>query len=174
MIEARTWSDFATTDGSGAVYRRDCPRPVRDSDMRSMETIGAGFLLVLLLAASLATTAYATSWYLMAADEKLVGEPQAAVRLSRGSVAGPFQFTSRGEFASREECEKTRNKLVEDWRKQSLIQLGAWDKLGLSSPREFILCVSATDPHLRKLATVGGSRQTPPSIEILLRAKPRR
>ena len=173
MIEARTWSDFASTDRSGAVYRRS-PRPVRDSDMRSMETIGAGFLLVLLLAASLATTAYATSWYLMAADEKLVGEPQAAVRLSRGSVAGPFQFTSRGEFASREECEKTRNKLVEDWRKQSLIQLGAWDKLGLSSPREFIRCVSATDPHLRKSATAGGSGQTPPSIEILLRAKPRR
>lgn len=128
---------------------------------------------MLLTTAFSATVHAAAGWYVMAADEKVVGAPQAADRMSRGAVAGPFELSSQGELASRDDCEAARSKLIEDWRRQSLIARGSWDRHGLMSPGSFIRCVSATDPHLKK-STAAGRKQETPTMEVFLRGKPRR
>ena len=138
-------------------------------NMRSLKMVSL-LLAMLFVTAFVAAAHAAASWYLMAPDESVVGVPQAADRMSRGSVAGPFEFTSRGGFASRDECEASRNHLIEDWRGKSLIKRGSWDKHGMMTPSGFIRCVAATDPHLKKAKGAGGT----PSMEIFLRGKPRR
>jgi hypothetical protein len=89
-------------------------------------------------------------WYLMAPDEKILSNPRVAVRMEHGPVLGPLEFTSRGKFLSRAECEPARQKLVAQWRQLSVIKRGSWDKYGFTSPSAFVSCVSADDPQLKK------------------------
>jgi len=111
-----------------------------------------------------ATPARAQSWwYLIAADENIVSNPRVAVRMEHGPVVGPLEFTSRGKFFSRVECEPARQKLVAQWRQLSVIKRGSWDKYGFTNPSAFVRCVLADDPQLKKLragADDGRSVQT--------------
>ena len=119
------------------------------------------------------TSAHAGTWYLMAADLKIVSNPSAASRLYQGPRLGPLQLTSQGEFSSREECEPARKHLVKAWRKHSPTTRGGWDKYGITSPSAFIRCVPDTDPHLRKSPAAEESKAIP-SMEIALRVRPGR
>ncbi|HEY1849766.1 MAG TPA: hypothetical protein VGG60_01985 [Candidatus Binataceae bacterium] len=121
----------------------------------------------------LGTSAHAGTWYLMAADLKIVSNPSVASRLYQGSRLGPLQLTSQGEFSSREECEPARKNLVSAWRKHSPTTRGGWDKFGITSASAFIRCVPDTDPHLTKSPAAEGSKATP-SMEIVLRVRPGR
>jgi hypothetical protein len=107
-------------------------------------------LFALLLMLFFAPAARAEPWYLMAADEKLMTEPEIAGRLSQGSKVGPIHFTSRAKFSSREKCEAARPGLVDDWRRRNIIRQGSWNRHGFSTPNSFILCTSGADPRLAK------------------------
>ena len=132
---------------------------------RSISTIVAGVLLLVI-----ATNAHAGRWYLMAADATVVSNPSVADRLVKGAVMGPLELSSKGEFSSREDCEPSRDQLIEAWRNQGLIMRGGWNKYGIRSPGEFIRCVPDTDPHLTK--STGDDRpKGTRSLEILLRNK---
>lgn len=112
---------------------------------------------ILLVAATMilfASAAYAETWYLMAADEKVISDPKAATTMDKGAVVGPIRFTSKEEFASRSECETSRVQLVQDWRKQSVIARGGWAKHGFTTPNAFAQCVSGSDPRLKMAGDV--------------------
>ena len=121
-------------------------------------------MLILLFSAG----AQAETWYLMAADIKVVSNPHVADRLYQASRLGPIQLTSQGKFPSRGECEPARNKLIQNWRQQSPNTRGSWNKYGITSPGEFIRCIPGTDPHLTKSPTNDYAKESP-SLEIYLR-----
>jgi hypothetical protein len=125
-------------------------------------------LVTIVLISMLATTVQAETWYLMAPDEKIVTDPRAAIRMEHGPVVGPFEFTSRGSFSSRAECEPAKQKLVMQWRQLTVITRGSWGRYGFTSPSEFLRCVSSDDPQLKK-AGAGGS----PTMETFIN-RPRR
>jgi hypothetical protein len=107
--------------------------------------------ILLAIAASVffVTAVHAETWYLMAADEKVMSNAGAATMMSKGSMVGPVHFTSQGVFNSRHECESDRHKLIHDWRKQSIIAQGGWAKHGITTPNAFAQCVSGSDPRLK-------------------------
>jgi hypothetical protein len=107
-------------------------------------------LLAMLLTLFSFGVARADTWYLMAADEKFMSEPEIATRMSRGSTVGPIHLASRAEFPSRDKCEAARPALIGDWRKRGVITRGSWNRHGFSSPDAFILCTSDADPRLAK------------------------
>jgi len=109
--------------------------------------------------------AQAETWYLMAADPKVIGEPKAASTMIKGSVAGPVHFVSRGEFESRSQCESDRHKLVQDWRRHSITVHGGWARHGFTTPNAFAQCIGAGDPRLSKSA--GGA----PAMDVMLQAR---
>jgi len=111
-------------------------------------------LLAAVMTVLLVTAAYAESWYLMAADEKVISDRKAASVMDKGAVVGPMRFTSTAEFSSRHDCETSRVKLVQEWRKQSIIARGGWAKHGFTTPNAFAQCVSASDPRLKLAAGV--------------------
>jgi hypothetical protein len=119
-----------------------------------------------------AATAHAETWYLMAADEKVMSEPQAANMMSKGSMVGPVHFISQGEFNSRDECETDRHKLIHSWRQHSIIARGGWAKHGITTPNAFAQCISDADPRLVKSASAAGVK-TGPTLDILLHARRR-
>jgi DNA-binding Lrp family transcriptional regulator len=125
-----------------------------------------GFTTIVLILA-LGSETYADTWYLMAADLKVVSNPGVADRLSQGSRVGPLQFSSQGEFSSREECEPARQKIIEAWRKQAPLKRGAWGKYGITSVSEFIRCVPGSNPHLSE--SIESDKTKGPSMEIFLR-----
>jgi hypothetical protein len=107
-------------------------------------------LFAIFLTISLASAAYAETWYLMAPDEKIVSEPSAAKRMSRGHVVGPIHFKSRADFSSRGECESAQKKLVGEWRQASVMTRGGWASYRFYAPDVFILCVPSADPRLKE------------------------
>jgi hypothetical protein len=111
-----------------------------------------------------AHAAYAETWYLMAADEKAISEPQAASTMVKGSVVGPVRFTARGEFESRSQCESDRHKLVHSWRQHSIVARGGWSKYGFTTPNVFAQCASAGDPRLK-------SSGANPTMDIMLQTR---
>jgi hypothetical protein len=110
-----------------------------------------------------AAAARAEPWYLMAADEKLMSEPEIATRMSRGSTVGPIHLTSHAEFPSREKCEAARPGLIDDWRRRGVIRQGSWNRHGFSAPNAFILCISEADRRLAKSPVNAGR-----SMDLLL------
>jgi hypothetical protein len=137
---------------------------LRSASLLSIRGIAAASLVALVFAA----TAYAETWYLMAADEKVISEGKAAATMSKGSVVGPLRFTSRGEFSNRSECETDRHKLLTDWQRHSLMARGGWSRRGFTTPNAFAQCLSESDPRLVK--TPGAA----PSAELTLRVPKRR
>jgi hypothetical protein len=127
-------------------------------------------IIAIVLILLLTTSAHAGTWYLMAADAKLVSNPSVADRLVKGAVLGPLELISKGEFSSREDCEPSRDQLIAAWRKQGLIMRGGWNKYGIKGPGEFIRCVPDTDPHLTK-STANDRAKGTRSLEIFLRNK---
>ena len=136
--------------------------------------LGAGRWPKLLLAAIAMTMlsavhAQAQTWYLMAPDEKIMSNPRVSLRLLRGPVVGPLEFTSREKFPSREECEPARRKLITEWRQQSVMQRGHWARYGFNSPSPFILCIPDNNRHLKR-----ASADTLPSMETFVNRPPHR
>ena len=122
-----------------------------------MRTILAlAFILVM------ATAAHAGTWYLMAADLNDMSNPSVGERMSSGPRLGPLHLTSQAQFPSREECEPARDKLVEAWRRQSVVKRGGWDRYGITTPAVFIRCVADSDPHLKRRG------DSAPMLEIYL------
>ena len=113
-------------------------------------------LIATFAAVLFAATVHAETWYLMAADEKVMSEPQTANVMSKGSMVGPVHFISQGEFNSRHECETDRHKLIHDWRKHSIIANGGWAKHGITTPNAFAQCISDADRAWR-------NRRPPPA-----------
>jgi hypothetical protein len=111
-------------------------------------------LLAAVMTVLLTTVAYAESWYLMAADEKVISDRKAANMMDKGAVVGPVRFTSTADFSSRDDCETSRVELVQEWRKQSIIARGGWTKHGFTTPNVFAQCVSASDPRLKSATGV--------------------
>jgi len=108
-------------------------------------------LLVVMFAVVLfAASAQAETWYLMAPNEKEMSSPRAASVKHKGPVVGPIHFESRAEFPSRKQCEPARQKVINDWRRASVITRGSWNQLGFTSPSKFVRCVSSGDPRLVK------------------------
>jgi hypothetical protein len=124
----------------------------------------AQFAIAALATLLFAQAAYAESWYLMAADPKAISEPKAASMMVKGAVAGPVHFISQGEFERRGECESDRHKLIQDWRRHSIIARGGWAKHGFTTPNVFAQCIGAGDPRLSK----SGDN---PSMDILLQTR---
>jgi hypothetical protein len=112
-----------------------------------------------------AQTAYAETWYLMAADVKVISQPKAASTMVKGAVAGPVHFSSRAEFESRSQCESDRHKLLQDWRRHSIVARGGWAKHGFTTPNVFAQCIGAGDPRLSK------SSGAVPAMDILLQVR---
>lgn len=106
-------------------------------------------LMAAVMTVILVTAAYAETWYLMAADEKVISDRKAANVMDKGAVVGPMRFSSKAEFPSRSDCEASRVKLVQDWRNQSVIARGGWTKHGFTTPNAFAQCVPASDPRLK-------------------------
>src|SRR5262245_42900089 len=106
-----------------------------------------------------------TTWYLMAADVKVISEPQAATKMSKGSMVGPVHFTSQGESNSRHECESDRRKLIHDWRQHSIIARGGWARHGITTPNSFAHCISSSDRRLLK-ATPAVDAMAGPTMDI--------
>jgi hypothetical protein len=106
-------------------------------------------LLAAVMTILFVTAAYAETWYLMAADEMVIGDRTAASVMDKGAVIGPVRFTSKAEFTSRGDCETSRIKLVQDWRKDGIIAHGGWAKHGFTTPNAFAQCVSGSDPRLK-------------------------
>jgi hypothetical protein len=121
------------------------------------------FALIALLCAR---AAYADTWYLMAADPKVIGQPKAANMMVKASVAGPIHFTSQGASQSRDQCESGRTSLLHSWRRLSLTMRGGWDRYGVHNPNVFAQCVSSTDPRL--------SKSEVPTMDIMVPVKTRR
>lgn len=128
--------------------------------------------MAIVAAVLFAATAHAETWYLMAADEKVISEPQAANMMSKGSMVGPVHFASQGEFGSRHECETDRHQLIHGWRKHSIIARGGWAKHGINNPNAFAQCVSDADPRLVKSAAAADVK-TGRTMDILLHARRR-
>ena len=129
---------------------------------RNLTAMSVAALIIL----GMAEVAHANSWYLMAADEKKLSEPGVAAIMYRGSSVGPLSFVSRGEFESRSQCELNRRKLINDFRKHSVIAHGGWAKHGISTPSVFTQCVLDDDPRLVKMPA--GSEGKRPTMDILL------
>ena len=106
--------------------------------------------IVMLAAVLFATSAQAETWYLMAPNEKEMSSSGVASEKHKGSVVGPIHFESRAEFPSRVQCEPARQKVIDDWRRASVMTRGSWNALGFTSPAEFVRCVSSGDPRLMK------------------------
>ncbi|HKD68952.1 MAG TPA: hypothetical protein VKB84_19060 [Candidatus Binataceae bacterium] len=123
------------------------------------------FALAALAVILFAGTAYAETWYLMAADVKTISQPQAASMMIKGAVAGPIRFTSQGSFGSRAQCETERNKLAQDWQKHSIIARGGWSQHGFTSPNAFARCVPDHDP---RLSTSNGAT---PTMDVMLQTR---
>jgi hypothetical protein len=132
--------------------------------MKNNPTVKKLFTAAALAALLIAQTAYAANWYLMAADVKTISQPHAASTMVKGSVAGPVHFTAQGESESREQCETDRHKLVQDWRRHSIVARGGWSQFGFTSPNVFAQCISADDPRLSKASG-------PPKMDILLHTR---
>jgi hypothetical protein len=148
--------------------------------MRTTRQINLDSLLVALLAVTLfATSAQAETWYLMVPNEKEMSSSHAATVKKKGPVAGPIHFESREEFPSRQQCEPARQKMNDQWRRDSVIKRGSWNELGLTSPNEFILCVPSGDPRLVKpsvqtaVRSQAGERSSGPSMDINIPLKTR-
>lgn len=122
--------------------------------MRAAEALAKGrmmlkrILLVMFLTLSSVTAAHAETWYLMAPDQRVMSEPDAAIKMSRGSMVGPIHVTSTAEFSSQQKCEAARPRLIDDWRRRSVMTRGSWTRHGFNNPSDFILCVFAGDPRL--------------------------
>ena len=129
-------------------------------------------LATALMALVVVGVAHAETWYLMAADEKALSEPNAGSVMSKGSTIGPVRFAARGDFSSRNQCESDRHKLVDDWRKQTIITRGGWTQQGITSPSVFAQCVSDSDPRLMKAPS--GTNVRGPTMDVLLYARHRR
>jgi hypothetical protein len=106
-------------------------------------------LLVTLMMLLFVTAAYAETWYLMAADQKVISDRKAATVMDKGVVVGPVRFTSKAEFTVRNDCETSRIKLVQDWRKEGVISRGGWAKHGFTTANAFAQCVSDSDPRIK-------------------------
>lgn len=130
-------------------------------------------LLMILVSMLFAREACAGTWYLMAADPHAMSNSKAASMLAKGSVAGPIPFTSSAAFASRHECETSRNKMLVQWRQYNVIQRGGWSRHGFTTPNGFVQCISEADPRLSKLPA-GSSAEAPRTMEIMLQARGRR
>jgi hypothetical protein len=122
------------------------------------------FAIAALATLLFAQAAYAESWYLMAADPKVISEPRAASMMVKGAVAGPVHFVSQGEFGNRSQCESDRHKLIQDWRQHSIIAHGGWAKHGFTTPNIFAQCIGAGDPRLSKSSAN-------PTMDILLQTR---
>ena len=120
-------------------------------------------LITIALAAPRPAAAQATSWYLMAPNEKIVSNPRVAIRMEHGPVMGPLKFITRGKFASRADCEPERRKLITEWRQLSVIKRGTWDRYGFTNPGVFVRCVRADDPQLRRAGA-----EAPPTMETFI------
>jgi hypothetical protein len=138
------------------------------AELQVKKSLGAQWQVAIVAVVALlcARAAHAANWYLMAADEKAISQPDVAATMIKGSVTGPVRFTSRGEYESRARCESHRHKLVQSWRRHSIIARGGWAKHGFTSPNVFVQCISAADPRLAR--TPGA----PPTVDLLL--QPRR
>jgi hypothetical protein len=130
-------------------------------------------LPALLMVALSTRAAGAESWYLMSADLQAMSNPKAAGLLARGSVVGPIHFTSSSAFASRQECESSRRKALEQWRHNSVIQRGGWGKHGITTPNAFVQCIADRDPRLAKIPA-GGNADAPRTMAINLPVRTRR
>jgi hypothetical protein len=108
-------------------------------------------LLGMFLTLSFVTAAHAGTWYLMAPDHKVMSEPEAALKMSRGSIVGPIHVTSTAEFSSQQKCEAARPRLIDDWRRRSVMTRSSWTRHGFNNPSDFILCVFAGDPRSRHI-----------------------
>ena len=119
-----------------------------------MDTLAKGkmtlnrILLGMFLTLLFVTAAHAETWYLMAPDQKVMSESEAATKMSRGSIVGPIHVTSTAEFSSQQKCEGARPRLIDDWLRRSVMTRGSWTRHGFNNPSDFILCVSASDPRL--------------------------
>jgi hypothetical protein len=121
-------------------------------------------LSIMMLAVVLfATSAQAETWYLMAPNEQQMSSSHEASVKKLGSVVGPIHFESRAAFPSRGRCEPARQKVIDDWRRASVMVLGSWNALGFTSPSEFIRCVSSEDPRLVKSSARTASQTQEPS-----------
>jgi hypothetical protein len=134
-----------------------------DSTFRYPGMRAAAVLVTVTLTMLLVTPAHAQLWYLMTPNRKVVSNPQVAIRLQRGPTMGPLHFISRGEFASRSECEQARQKLIAEWRRDGVIYKGSWDRYGFYDPSVFVRCVSADDAKLRRLG------DSPPTMEYFIK-----
>jgi hypothetical protein len=107
-------------------------------------------VLACLLTLLLDQAAHAATWYLMAADVKVISQPKAANMMSKGAVVGPIHFASQGSYPSRDQCESARQKLLDDWRQYSIPARGGWNRYGFHTPNSFAQCVSSADPRVSK------------------------
>jgi hypothetical protein len=139
-----------------------------DSRVSPVSMIPKLVLATIALIILFTATVYAQTWYLMAADEKTISEPRVAIRMEHGPTVGPLEFTSRGKFAERAECEPARQKIVSEWRRHSVIKRGSWDRYGFTSPSVFTRCVPANDPMLKRAGA-----DAPPTMETFVN-RPRR
>jgi hypothetical protein len=114
----------------------------------------------------LAQAAYADTWYLMAADVNVIGQPKAANMMIKGSAAGPIHFTSQGAYPGRNQCESERTRLLHSWRRLSLTTRGGWSRYGMHTPNAFAQCVANTDPRV--------SKSDVPTMDIMLQVRPSR
>lgn len=96
-----------------------------------------------------ATAAHAKTWYLMAANEKVVGSVKAATVMDKGAVVGPVHFLSRGTFSSRKDCEAARREVLNEWRTRGVIAKGGWRRHGVSTANGFVQCITENDPRLK-------------------------
>jgi hypothetical protein len=129
--------------------------------MSTTRQINLDKLLIVMLAVVLfATSAQAETWYLMYPNEKEMSSSRAASVKNKGSVAGPIHFESRAEFPSRRQCEPARQKVINDWRRASVVMRGSWNELGFASPSEFVRCVSSGDPRLVRSSSAQAAART--------------
>ncbi len=116
--------------------------------------------------------AFAETWYLMSANQQAMSNPKASSMLAKGSVVGPIRFTSTSGFASRQNCEISRRKALEQWRQSSVVQRGGWGKHGITTPNGFLQCIADNDPRLSKASA--GNADAPRTMDILLPVRTRR
>jgi hypothetical protein len=135
---------------------------------RLMSTLA---LSAIALTTPLVAAAASQTWYLMAPDEKILSNPEVAIRMARGPVMGPLDFTTRGKFSSRDECEPARRKLISQWWQLSVIKRGSWNKYGFVSPSVFVLCVRGDDPQLKY--SPAGAESLPSMETFVNRPHPR-
>jgi len=110
-----------------------------------------------------ATSAQAETWYLMTPNKQQMSSSHEASVKKLGSVVGPIHFEARAEFPSRGQCEPARQKVIDDWRRTSVMTLGSWSALGFTSPSEFVRCVSSADPRLVKSSAQTAARTQEPN-----------